>query len=56
MGYDVFQARGSLRVTLGRFNTEADVDEFVKVLPEALGSLSPLTTFANGMAAKGRRR
>ena len=54
MGYDVFQARGSLRVTLGRFNTEADVDEFVRVLPEALGSLSPLTTFATGMAMEGR--
>jgi cysteine desulfurase len=53
MGYDLFQARGSLRVTLGRFNTEADVDEFVRVLPEALGALSPMTTFAAGTAMKG---
>lgn len=49
MGYDVFQARGSLRVTLGRFNSEQDVDEFVKVLPDALRSLSPLTSFAGSI-------
>ncbi|MGB7760249.1 MAG: cysteine desulfurase family protein [Bryobacteraceae bacterium] len=55
MGYDVFQARGSLRVTLGRFNSEADVDEFVKVLPDALRLLSPLVTIGTGMAWKGRR-
>jgi len=55
MGYDVVQARGSLRVTLGRFNSEADVDEFVKVLPDALRLLSPLVTIGTGMAWKGRR-
>jgi len=42
-------------VTLGRFNSEADVDEFVKVLPDALRLLSPLVTIGTGIAWKGRR-
>lgn len=31
MGYDQLRARGSLRITLGRFNTEKEVDRFIDV-------------------------
>lgn len=54
MGFDALRARGSLRVTLGRFNTDDDVDTFLDVLPRAVASLRPITTrVAAGMA--GRR-
>ena len=39
------EAHGSLEFTLGRFNTEADVDRVIEVLPpivERLRRLSPL--------------
>ena len=46
MGFDPARARGSLRVTLGRFNTEPEVDRFLSVLPDAVGKLKPtMTTF-----------
>jgi len=32
MGYDPLRARGSLRITLGRFNTEKEVDHFIDVI------------------------
>ncbi len=44
MGFDVLKARGSLRVTLGRFNTREEIDRFLKILPEALAALRPVTT------------
>jgi cysteine desulfurase len=44
MGFDVLRARGSLRVTLGRFNTEAEVDRFLDVLPSIAAALRPMTT------------
>ncbi len=45
MGYDPIVARGSLRVTLGRFNVETDVERLLQVLPGAVASLRPLTSF-----------
>lgn len=45
MGLDPVEAHGSLRVSLGRFNTEEEVDYFLSVLPgevEKLRALSPL--------------
>jgi cysteine desulfurase len=45
MGFDALRARGSLRVTLGRFNTEADVDLFLQVLPEAIRAMRPVTSY-----------
>lgn len=45
MGLDHMQAHGSLRLTLGRDNTEADVDYVLGVFPEIverLRSMSPL--------------
>jgi len=41
MGFDSQRARGLLRVTLGRFNTEEEVDRFLNTLPGALASLTP---------------
>jgi cysteine desulfurase len=46
MGFDPIRARGSLRVTLGRFTTEAEVDRFLEVLPQAVASLRPITSHA----------
>lgn len=36
MGMDPIAARSSLRITLGRFNTDDEVDEFMKLLLEVL--------------------
>ena len=35
MGFDPLRARGSLRITLGRFNTEEEADRFLDVLPRS---------------------
>jgi cysteine desulfurase len=48
MGYDPIRARGSLRVTLGRFNTEEEVDYFLEILPSAVAGLRPMAGFAVG--------
>ena len=39
MGFDPIEALGALRLTLGRENTEADVDFVVAKLPEIVGRL-----------------
>lgn len=44
MGFDAQQARGLLRVTLGRFNTEDEVNRFLQILPQAVASLTPVGT------------
>jgi cysteine desulfurase len=44
MGFDPVRARGSLRITLGRFNNDADVCRLLEVLPEAVESLRPITS------------
>lgn len=44
MGFDPISARGSLRVTLGRFNTDAEVDYFLELLPQIAASLRPIST------------
>jgi len=46
IGRDPVQARGALRVTLGRFNTEEDVDYLLEELPSALGSLRSVVSVA----------
>lgn len=48
IGLNPLQARGSLRVTLGRYNTGEDVDRFIGVLPEAVRSLKAVSTIACG--------
>ena len=42
MGFDPFQARGALRLTLGRFNTEAEVERVAEILPGLVGALRPI--------------
>jgi cysteine desulfurase len=46
IGRNELQARGALRVTLGRFNTEDEVEYFLNVLPKALRGLRPITSVA----------
>lgn len=46
MGFDPIRARGSMRVTLGRFNTKAEVDRFLEILPQAVNSLRPVASYA----------
>jgi cysteine desulfurase len=50
MGFDPIRARGSLRVTLGRFTTDADAEALLRALPRAVASLRPTTSRA-GRAA-----
>lgn len=42
IGRDAFQARGALRITLGRYNTEEEVDYLLKTLSEAFQQLKPI--------------
>ncbi len=42
LGLDPLRARGSLRITLGRFNTSAEVERFSELLPELLATLKPI--------------
>jgi cysteine desulfurase len=46
MGFDAIRARGTLRVTLGRFNTKVEVDRFLEILPQAVNSLRPVASYA----------
>jgi cysteine sulfinate desulfinase/cysteine desulfurase-like protein len=39
MGYDAERARGLVRLSLGRFNTQQEVDRFLEILPLAVGAL-----------------
>lgn len=40
MGYDSERARGLLRVSLGRFNTQEEVDRFLEILPRVVATIS----------------
>jgi cysteine desulfurase len=53
MGFDPFRARGSVRVTLGRFNTDADVEAFLRVLPEKIRNLRSISTYPTATTNKG---
>jgi cysteine desulfurase len=47
IGFDQFRVRGSLRLTLGRFNTMEEAERFLDVLPRSLRispSLRSITT------------
>ncbi len=46
MGFNPIRARGTLRVTLGRFNTEDEVNRFLQILPQAVNSLRPAASYA----------
>jgi cysteine desulfurase len=44
IGLDSVRARGALRVSLGRYNTEEEVDYFIHKLNEILLTLKPITS------------
>jgi cysteine desulfurase len=44
LGFDAFRARGSIRMTLGRFNTTDEVDYVLDVLTRTLRELRPITS------------
>jgi len=44
MGLDPIRARGSLRITLGRGNTEMEVDRLLEVLPATVRSLETIAS------------
>jgi cysteine desulfurase len=44
MGFDAFRARGALRITLGRQNTEAEVERFLDILPGVVAALRPIAS------------
>ncbi len=46
LGLDPLKARGSLRISLGRFNTMEEADQFLEVLPKAVASLRPIRRLA----------
>ena len=53
MGFDPIRARGSLRVTLGRFTTQEEVDRFLDILVRAVASLRSVASYA-GFALSAR--
>lgn len=46
MGFDPTRARGSLRITLGRFNTREEIDRFLAVLPDAVQKMRSINSLA----------
>ncbi|MGD0381882.1 MAG: cysteine desulfurase family protein [Thermoguttaceae bacterium] len=46
LGFDAFKARGSLRISLGRFNTFEQAARLLEVLPRAVSSLRPISSLA----------
>jgi len=50
MGYDQFQSRGSLRVTLGRFTTESEIDRFLEVLVGVVAGMRSITSLRLALA------
>lgn len=44
IGLNQFEARGSIRISLGRFNTKADVNYFIEQFSQAVLKLKPIFT------------
>jgi len=42
IGLNPFEARGSIRISLGRFNTETDIDKFIEVFQQTIKQLNPI--------------
>lgn len=42
MGYNPLQSRGSLRITLGRFTTDAEVNRFLELFPRIFAGLNKI--------------
>jgi cysteine desulfurase len=43
MGFDPIKSRGSLRITLGRFTTDAEIDSFLETFPRLLAGFNSRT-------------
>ena len=46
MGFDTIRARGSLRVTMGRFTSDDDVERLLDALPRAAAALTSIASHA----------
>jgi len=46
LGFDTIRARGSLRISMGRFTSDADVDRLLDALPAAARSLTSIASHA----------
>ncbi len=46
MGFNPLRARGSLRIALGRFNTDEEIDHFLEIIPQVISSLTSLSTIS----------
>ena len=44
IGLNPVEARGALRITLGRFNTEEEIDYFIECLPKTIASLRSISS------------
>lgn len=53
MGFDDERARGLVRITLGRCNTEAEVDRFLVILPRLVAELNPELDWTTSPALAG---
>jgi cysteine desulfurase len=42
IGLNQFEARGSVRISLGRFNTEEEIDTFINVFTKSIAKLNPI--------------
>ena len=51
MGYDAERARGLLRLSLGRFNTQDEVKRFLEILSEALATLTDVPARSHSLQA-----
>jgi len=45
IGRNPVEARGAMRISLGRFNTEEEVDHFLHILPQAVQQLHSISSF-----------
>jgi cysteine desulfurase len=52
MGFDPVRARGSLRITLGRFNTADEVERLLEIFTKILRKLRPISSRAAGPPAE----
>jgi len=53
IGLNPVEARGALRITLGRYNTQSEVDYFVECLPSIMKSLRPISSYVQGGSGVG---
>jgi cysteine desulfurase len=49
-------AQGSIRFSLGRYNTEEDIDTTLRVLPEVIQKLAAMSPYEEISRAKAQRR